>query len=254
MVLKDGAKMSKSKGNVVDPENIMGKYGADTARLFILFAAPPEKDLEWSDKGVEGAQRFLNRIWRLVSEHKNKFENVNINLISENFSKTDKDLYRKLHQTIKDVSSDLEQRFNFNTAISSIMELVNSVYQYLNNLGKEEINYSLLKNIINKTLLLLAPFAPHMTEELWRELGYNNSIHQQQWPDYSEEALKKDEITIVVQVNGKVRDKIQVSSEIKEDNLKEKALSSSKITKYTEGKEIIKTIVIPGKLINIVVK
>ena len=254
MVLKNGAKMSKSKGNVVDPDDILDEYGADTARLFILFAAPPQKDLEWSDKGVEGAERFLNRVWRLVSDNKNKIENVNTDLDVDRFSEAEQNLYRKLHQTIKDVTADVGERLNFNTAISSVMELINAVYSYLNETDKNQINYSLLKDIINKTLLMLAPFAPHMTEELWDKLGHEDSIHLQQWPEFIESALKKEEITIVVQVNGKVRDKIQVSPDIKEDDLKEEALASSKIKKYTDDKEVVKTIVVPQKLINIVVK
>ncbi|MFW6006362.1 MAG: leucine--tRNA ligase [Bacillota bacterium] len=255
MVLKNGNKMSKSKGNVVDPEEILDDYGADTARLFILFASPPEKDLEWSDKGVEGAERFLNRVWRLFSgniRELSKADTAEMN--PESFTDAERDVYRKLHETIKDVTIDIEERLNLNTAISSVMELTNSVYQYINDLNKDTINFNLLKKVLEDTLLMLAPFAPHMTEELWHELGNEDSIHLQKWPEYKEEALKKEEITIVVQVNGKVRDRIQVSPEIEEEKLKEKALSRSNVKKYTEDSEIIKTIVVPQKLINIVIK
>jgi len=254
MVLKEGAKMSKSKGNVVDPQKILKEYGADVARLFILFAAPPEKDLEWSDQGVEGAQRFLNRVWRVVADHQQKLSERKIqNINSEELSDSEKEVYRKLHQTIKDVTEDIEEKLTFNTAISSIMELTNTVYQYLNDRQKHEINYNLLKIVIKNQLLLLAPFSPHMTEELWQELGYSKSIHRRNWPEYKESALKKEEITIVIQVNGKVRDKIQVAPDISEDKLKEKALNSPNIKKYTEEGEVVKIIVVPQKLLNIVV-
>ncbi|MFW5995629.1 MAG: leucine--tRNA ligase [Halanaerobiaceae bacterium] len=255
MVLKDGSKMSKSKGNVVDPEDILEKYGADTARLFILFAAPPEKDLEWSDSGVEGAERFLNRIWRLVGDHLEGLQAVDISSLEpEAFSNQERDVYRKLHETIKKVTEDLEERLNFNTAISAVMELINDTYQYVNNNNKEEINYQLLAGIIRKVLLLLAPFAPYMTEELWSKLDGKESIHLQDWPDYSEAALEKEEITIVIQVNGKVRDKIQVSSGLPEDELKKQVYGNPRVQEYSEGKEIIKTIVVPDKLVNVVVK
>ncbi|MFW5982074.1 MAG: leucine--tRNA ligase [Halanaerobiaceae bacterium] len=253
MVLKDGSKMSKSKGNVVDPREILKKYGADTARLFILFASPPEKDLEWSEAGVEGAERFLNRVWRLVSENIRNIKEVKINSVDTgNLDKDEKELYRQLHITIKRVSEDLEERLNFNTAISAIMELTNAVYQYLN--AVEDINYSLLKLVIDRLILLLAPFAPHMTAELWNELANDGYVYEQSWPEYEEEALKKDEITIVVQINGKVRDKVEVDANIEQEELKKLVLSLDKVRDYTDGKNIIKTIVIPKKLVNVVVK
>ena len=254
MVLMDGAKMSKSKGNVVDPKEIMKEYGADVARLFILFAAPPQKDLEWNEDGVEGAERFLNRVWRLVSDNFDLLNNVeDKELKPEEFSKNEKEVYRKLHETIKDVTEDVGERISFNTAISRIMELTNTLYSYLNNTNGK-INNTLLKEAVTSMLLLLAPFAPHMTEKLWNELGFEDSIHLCEWPEYSAEALKKEEITIVVQINGKVRDKIQVSPNIEEGKLKEKVYDLEQVKKYTEGKEIIKTIVVPNKLINLVVK
>ncbi len=255
MVLKEGDKMSKSKGNVVDPADIMDEYGADTARLFILFASPPEKDLDWSEDGVEGAERFLNRIWRLVADNIDEIKNISVDSLNPgDFDKEEKDVYRKLHATIKKVSEDVGERLNFNTAISAIMELTNTVYHYLNEKSKDEVNYFLLKEVIIKILLMMAPFAPHMTEELWAELEKKDSIHRQQWPDYIESALKKEEITIVVQINGKVRDKIKVNPEIKEERLKEIIFARSQVQKYTEGKEVVKTIVVPQKLVNIVVK
>jgi len=253
MVLKDGAKMSKSKGNVVDPMEIIDKYGADTARLFILFAAPPEKDLEWSDEGVEGASRFLNRVWRLASDYVEQIKELDLdNIELSDLDKKEAELNREIHQAIKKVSADLDERKNFNTAISAVMELVNAIYSYLNDV--EEENVELLGTAIKTAILLLAPFAPHMTEEIWFELGYGDSIHQQEWPDYDEEALKKDEITIVVQINGKVRDRVEVDADINEEDLKEIVLSQDKVQEYLEDKEVVKTIVVPKKLVNLVIK
>ncbi|WP_018247817.1 leucine--tRNA ligase [Orenia marismortui] len=251
MVLLDGAKMSKSKGNIVDPMEILDNYGADVARLFILFAAPPERDLDWSDEGVEGAERFLNRVWRLVSEHINGLKEANSDF--ELNTKLEQELHRQLHIAIKSVTVDISKREQFNTAISSIMELVNATYKYLSKVD-ENINYPLYKKVVESIILLLAPFAPHMTEELWSNLGYEESIHLQSWPSYDEEATKKDEITIVVQINGKVRDKVEVSADIDKESLKAVVKEQEKVQEYLEGKEIIKEIVVPKRLVNIVVK
>ncbi|MGM0445102.1 MAG: leucine--tRNA ligase [Bacillota bacterium] len=255
MVLKDGDKMSKSKGNVVDPGKILDEYGADTARLFILFASPPEKDLEWSDKGVEGANRFLNRVWRFISEHIELIKDIDVEKISvdqNNLTDYEKELHRKLHETIQKVTDDIEERLNFNTAISAIMELVNEIYHYLGN--NEDVNEELLTLVSEKLVLMLAPFAPHMSEELWNKMGHDDTVHRAKWPEFSKEATKKDEITIVIQINGRVRDKIDVDANIPKDKLKEQVFKQDKVKKYTEGKEIIKTIVIPKKLVNVVVK
>lgn len=253
MVLKDGAKMSKSKGNVVDPNEIIDKYGADTARLFILFAAPPEKDLEWSDAGVEGAERFLNRVWRLVAENITELRGKAVQKIDmAALGKPEKELYQQLNVCIKRVTGDLETRMNFNTAISAIMELSNAAYHYLN--VTKEADNELLKVVVDNMLLLLSPFAPHMTAELWEHLGHEGFIHEQAWPGYEEEALKQDELTIVVQINGKVRDRVEVSAGIDEAGLREVVLAREKVQEHVVGKEIIKFIVIPKKLVNIVVK
>jgi leucyl-tRNA synthetase len=254
MVLKDGAKMSKSKGNVVDPKDILDEYGADTARLFILFASPPEKDLEWSDKGVEGADRFLNRVWRFVTENIEIIKNDDREIDADNFDKAGKNLYRTIHASIKKVTEDVGERLNFNTAISAVMELTNEVYSYLNDRKDEDTDYALIRSAAKTILLLLAPFAPFITDELWEMIGYENSIHEMSWPDYKESALEKEEITIVIQVNGKVREKISVDSDISEEEVKEKVLEEEKIQSYLEGNELIKTIYVPGKLVNLVVK
>jgi len=256
MVLKDGDKMSKSKGNVVDPGKILKEYGADTARLFILFASPPEKDLEWSDAGVEGASRFLNRVWRYIVNNLDEINKIDVSQVDikqDDLNDAEKELHRKLHETIEKVTEDVEERLNFNTAISAIMELVNEIYHYLKN-NSDNINKELLAFVTEKLLLLLAPFAPHISEELWHKLGHDESVHRVKWPQFNKEAAKKDEITVVIQINGKVRDKINVSADISEEKLKEKVFIQKKVKKYIEGKEIIKTIVIPKKLVNIVVK
>ncbi|MBM7623122.1 leucine--tRNA ligase [Sporohalobacter salinus] len=253
MVLKNGAKMSKSKGNVVDPLEIIDNYGADTARLFILFAAPPEKDLEWDDEGVKGAFRFLNRVWRVTAEYADQIKELNLNSLQVgNLDKSEKELYRSIHLAVKEVTEDLDRRKQFNTAISSIMELVNSIYQYREQATEENID--LLALAIKTTILLLSPFAPHATEELWSELGQTESVHLQEWPDYKEEALKKDEITIVVQINGKVRDRVDVAADIEEEQLKEVVLAQDKVQDYLEDKNLVKTIVVPKKLVNLVIQ
>ncbi|MGI6038502.1 MAG: leucine--tRNA ligase [Limnochordia bacterium] len=251
MVLKEGAKMSKSKGNVVDPDDIIQKYGADTARVFILFASPPEKDLEWSDEGVEGAYRFLNRVWRLIDSYAKELPSAD-DWQPKDLGKAERELWRVLNQTIKKVTEDIGERFHLNTAISSIMELTNAVYAYREASAQEDLG--LIKEVCTKLLLLLAPFAPHMTEELWWRLGNGESIHLQPWPEYDEAALVVDEVTMVVQVNGKVRDRLVVPTDLGEGEVKAQALALPRIQEFTEGKDPLRVIVVPGKLVNIVVK
>ncbi|MBO8168797.1 MAG: leucine--tRNA ligase [Thermoanaerobacteraceae bacterium] len=251
MVLKDGGKMSKSKGNVVSPEEIIDRYGADTARLFILFAAPPERDLEWSDKGVEGCFRFLNRVWRLVYSYHDRVAGlepaVQVN------DAADKELWRLTNETIKKVTEDIGERFNFNTAISAIMELVNGIQSYREQ-AKGEGNLPLVKEVLQKMLLLLAPFAPHISEELWHNIGNTESVHRQEWPGYDPQALVRDEITIVVQVNGKVRDRIDIPADLDRNGMIEAVMKQERVQKWVAGKEIVKTVAVPKKLVNIVVK
>ncbi|NQT29812.1 MAG: leucine--tRNA ligase [Candidatus Saganbacteria bacterium] len=232
MVIKDGAKMSKSKGNVVDPDDIIKKYGADTARLFILFAAPPQKELEWSDKGVEGCFRFLNRVWRLVTQ-----------IINCKPQATNPELTKKTHQTIKAVTEDIE-RFSFNTAIAKMMELTNELSR-ANDKDPEAIK---------ALLILLSPFAPHITDELWNKLGNKKSIHQEPWISYDPALIKEDELTIVVQVNGRMRDTIKVSATAEKNAVICAAKASEKVKNFTSGKQIVKEIYVPNKLVNLVVK
>ncbi|MFZ5969525.1 MAG: leucine--tRNA ligase [Bacillota bacterium] len=250
MVLKDGAKMSKSKGNVVSPEEIISTYGADTARLFILFAAPPERDLEWSDTGVEGCYRFLNRVWRLVDELKDSIQQASDH---ESNNKDDKHMKYMIHNTIKRVTEDVHGRFNFNTAISAIMELVNETYKY-KELGKDRYKPSILKESIETMIILLAPFAPHITEELWSIIGYNTSVHDNPWPQYDKAAIVKDQVEIAIQINGKVRDKMEVEASLSKEALEAEVLNNSKIKSMLDGKDIVKVVVVPKKLVNIVIK
>jgi leucyl-tRNA synthetase len=245
MVLKDGAKMSKSKGNVVSPDEIIEKYGADTGRLFILFAAPPDRDLEWSDSGVEGSYRFLNRVWRMVESHVELVaQKLPVNLGDE----AAKDLNRTLHATIKKVSDDIGERRQFNTAISSIMELVNKIYAY-----PQDADKGMLAHAIESVIILLAPFAPHITEEMWRMIGREDSVHHQSWPAFDETALVLDEIEIVVQVNGKVREKLIIPADATKQDMEAMVTENSRIKELTADKTVRKVIAVPGKLINIVV-
>ncbi|GAW92393.1 leucine--tRNA ligase [Calderihabitans maritimus] len=254
MVLKDGGKMSKSKGNVVSPEDIIARYGADTARLFILFAAPPDRDLEWSDRGVEGCFRFLNRVWRLVYAYAGKIKFVDPLKSGEGLSNRDSELRRQVHQTIKKVTEDIAQRFNFNTAVSAIMEMVNHLYQYKENVPEEEQNLALIKEAVVNLLLLLAPFAPHITEELWEAIGQEGSIHLQSWPTYDEDALVQKQVTVVVQINGKVRERLEIPVDLPRDEVEKEVLELDKVKRFLEGKEVQKIIYVPNKLVNIVAR
>lgn len=253
MVIKDGAKMSKSLGNVVSPEEILSKYGADTARLFILFAAPPERELEWSDQGVEGSFRFLNRIWRIVQA----FENVLAQKVTEydysNLSEADKDLRRVLHSSIKKVTNDIETRFNFNTAISTMMELVNALYAYKE--AAKEPNAGLIYEAISDLIKMMSPFVPHITEELWRgAIDADSSVHEQSWPECDEEALKVDNVEIVLQVNGKVRGRLTVPAEATKEELEKIAMADANVQAHIGDATVRKVICVPGRLVNIVAK
>ena len=253
MVIKDGAKMSKSLGNVVSPEEILSKYGADTARLFILFAAPPERELEWSDQGVEGSFRFLNRIWRIVQA----FEAVLAQKVTEydhsNLSEADKDLRRVLHSSIKKVTNDIETRFNFNTAISTMMELVNALYAYKE--AVKEPNAGLVYEALSDLIKMMSPFVPHITEELWRgAIDANSSVHEQSWPECDEEALKVDNVEIVLQVNGKVRGRLTVPAEVTKEELEKIAMADANVQAHIGDATVRKVICVPGRLVNIVAK
>ncbi|MGA8944288.1 MAG: leucine--tRNA ligase [Thermoactinomyces sp.] len=247
MVLKDGAKMSKSKGNVVSPLEIIEKYGADTARLFILFAAPPDRDLDWSDAGVEGSHRFLNRVWRLIVQNGELFRQ-DFDSPSEVTGES-KELRRLLHQTIKKVTSEIGERNHFNTAVSAIMELVNGLYQFDKNADR-----AIYREALETLVVLLAPFVPHITEELWQFMGKEGSVHLVEWPTYDESALVMDEVEVALQVNGKVRERLVVSANASREEIEKQALASERVQAWIDGKTIRKVIVVPGKLVNIVAK
>ena len=250
MVIKDGAKMSKSKGNVVSPEEIIQKYGADTARLFILFAAPVERDLEWSDQGVEGAFRFLNRVWRIVAHFQDAIKEGLDDYDHSTLTAEEKSLRRTLHQTIKKVTEDVGERFMFNTAISAVMELVNAFYGFQD----KTVHPGLVRELSFTLVKMLAPFAPHITEELWSCMEGKGSVHDARWPKFDRAAIVEDEVEIVLQINGKVRDKLTVPADIELQEMEKLALAQPKVVELTAGKTVVKVICVPKKLVNIVVK
>jgi leucyl-tRNA synthetase len=243
MVLKDGEIMSKSRGNIVDPDSIIKKYGADTLRLYILFAAPPEVEMEWSERGIEGAFRFLNRIWRLLETQNSCLAGRQAKLKTQNAKEVSLKLNKKIHSTIKEVTDDIEG-FKFNTAISGIMELVNEIYQNLDT----DIGYAL-----RVLTLLISPFVPHLAEEMWQRLGNKESILKAEWPKYDEKFLQEEIATVVIQVNGKVRSKVNVRIDIEEDKLKETVLCDDKVKQWIQNKPIKNFIIVPRKLVNIVI-
>ena len=252
MVYKDGAKMSKSKGNVVSPDEIIKRYGADTARLFILFAAPPEKDLDWNEQGVEGCHRFLRRVWRLLEDCGGLLPAAGKAAGEKGPAETA--LRRVLHGTIKKVTVDIETRFNFNTAISAIMELVNALYDYRRDRAPEKQNRPLLEGALQSMILLLAPFAPHLAEEGWQILGCRGSVHLQPWLGYDPSALAVEEVEVAIQVNGRVRGRMTVSAGSAEEELLKAAREQPRISEFLQGREIVRHIVVPDKLVNIVIR
>lgn len=249
MVLKDGAKMSKSKGNTVDPQGLIEQYGADTARLFMMFAAPPEQSLEWSDAGVEGASRFLKRLWRQTYEHVEAGEVVALDLNALNDGQ--KALRRQTHETIAKVGDDIGRRFTFNTAIASVMELINALVKFKDN---SEQGRAVMQESLQAIVLLLSPIVPHITHELWRVLGQDSSLLDQAWPEVDESALVKDSLQIIVQVNGKLRSRIEVPASASKGEIETAAVTDENVKRFTDGKQVVKVIVVPGKLVNIVVK
>lgn len=270
MVKLDGATMSKSKGNVVSPEDIINDYGADTARLFILFASPPAKDLDWSHQGVEGIYRFLKRVWIFILANRNNGEEddhapsdwghwrrlVELkrqSIPTPHLDDEDLKLLQTLHRTIKRVTEDVA-RYNFNTAISAIMELVNAGYLYVPQKENKKKNVLLLRAVAENILLMLAPFAPHMAEELWEKLGFTYSVHRQEWPVYDPELAITEEVTIIAQINGKLRDRLKVERGTGEEDLEGLAMASDNIQRHLKGKKVVKVITVPDKLINIVAK
>ena len=262
MIIKDGAKMSKSKGNVVNPDLFTDKYGTDTQRLYTLFIAPPQRDAEWNDRGVIGSYRFLNRLWNTITSFEEHYNKVPHTEVKHNlFSKETKELYRHINITIKKVTDDIEKSWSFNTAIASIMELLNIVVDFSTELREKDFNdeaaindFNVLRLSLESTVKVLAPFVPHICEELWEILGHNPSIFSESWPTYDESAIAADQVEMVIQINGKVRSKLVVPSEIGEDDLKSLVMEDKKINENLDGKKIVKTIVIPKKLVNLVIR
>ncbi len=260
MVLKDGSKMSKSKGNTVDPDEIFENYGADTARLFILSDSPPARDFDWSDAGVEGCYKFLNRVWRLVSTNQDKI--IFDYKLGENLAKENDDLIRVVHMTIKGITNDISNEFQFNTVISKYRELTNAIYDWVGRVGSlthqngefSDEDKNVFSFAILSLMKLMSPVAVHLSEEVWMSLGAKTSIHSEKWCEYDENLAKSSSITLVIQINGKVRDKIEVAEDLSQEEMKEIALKSEKTKEFTQGKELIKVIVVPKKLVNIVVK
>jgi leucyl-tRNA synthetase len=246
MIVKDGAKMSKSKGNVVSPDGLIADYGADTVRLYTLFIGPPEKDAEWSDKGVDGAFRFIKRLWNLNELIENAPE-------KGSDAKSSEDLTRKMHQTVKKVTEDIDGEFHFNTAISAAMELVNLVYSGISEKGRGCFGKDLLKTVARNTVLLVAPFVPHIAEEMWEMMNEKESIFKASWPAYDKDMLLADTVEIPVQFNGKLRGKIEVKRGTDDDGVKAAVMSDPQISVHLSGKPVRKWIILKDRLVNIVV-
>jgi leucyl-tRNA synthetase len=253
MVIKDGAKMSKSKGNVVDPDEMIQAYGADTVRLFCLFAAPPEKDLEWSEQGVEGSYRFLGRMWRLVAEQESQLRSAKPYDSLTELPPDLRELHRKTHQTIKKVTEDIRDRFHFNTAIAAVMELVNQIYQTMEASRGHGQFWPVVREAVQTMVLLVSPVVPHIAEELWAVLGGSGSVLNAPWPSWREEALKAEETLVVVQVNGKLRSRVSVPVDAGEEQLRQAALTDPRVQEFVGDKPVKKVVVVPNRLVNVVV-
>jgi leucyl-tRNA synthetase len=249
MVLKDGAKMSKSKGNTVDPQALIEQYGADTARLFMMFAAPPEQSLEWSDAGVEGAHRFLKRLWKRVYSHVQVGRPPALNVAE--LTDEQRAMRRQVHETVAKFSDDVGRRFTFNTAIASVMELLNALNRYEESAPQDR---AVVQEALEMVVKLLAPIVPHVCHSLWRALGHETAIIDCAWPQADESALSRNEIQIVVQVNGKLRGRVSVPVNAERKLIEETALADDNVQRFIEEKGIVKIIVVPGKLVNVVVK
>jgi leucyl-tRNA synthetase len=257
MVLKDGAAMSKSRGNVVSPDEIVARYGADTARVYILFAAPPDRDLDWSDSAIEGVHRFLGRVYRFIAQNPVPTARADKGYSAQELSPKARRVVRKLHQTIKRISDDFEGRWHFNTCVAALMELLNELtthQEILASGGAQAAPAALVAEVQRTFVLLLAPFAPYLAHELWEMLGETSNLLRASWPKYDPALAKEEEVEIVVQINGKIRDRLFVSADSSEEEVRRLALAAPKIQATLDGKEVVKAIVVPGKLVNIVVR
>jgi leucyl-tRNA synthetase len=268
MVLKNGAVMSKSKGNVVDPDDMLQKYGADALRLYVMFVAPPEKEVEWSDAGLEGSFRFLVRVWRIVDHWAETIGGEGIPACGDDCIESERALRRKTHETIRRVTVDIEERMHLNTAVSSLMELVNELYSFSDAtahgapsrgeapVGRVERPQTIaaLREAIDALVIMISPFAPHVAEELWQMLGHVSGLTTTKWPAYDAAIAKADEVVVPVQVNGKVRARVTAAPDASEDRLRELALADAGVQNYTNGKTIVKVVVAKGPLVSVVVK
>jgi leucyl-tRNA synthetase len=255
MVLKDGTAMSKSKGNVVDPDEMMQKYGADALRLYVLFVAPPEKEVEWSDAGLEGSFRFLARVWRFVDQWCDVVRaSSGASLNTADLNAAERNVRRKTHETIRRITADVEQRIHLNTAVSALMELVNDLYAFAPEEPVRPEALAVLREAIEALTVMLSPFAPHMAEEMWARLGHPDGLAAASWPIFDEQVAKADEIVVPVQVNGKLRARLTLPAETSESDMRERALADPGVKAFTDGKKIKTVVVAKGKLINVVVE
>jgi leucyl-tRNA synthetase len=268
MVLKNGAVMSKSKGNVVDPDDMLAKYGADALRLYVMFVAPPEKEVEWNDSGLEGSFRFLVRLWRIVDHWALTIGGEGMPQCDDDCTDTERTLRRKTHETIRRVTIDIEERMHLNTAVSSLMELVNELYAFSEStahgapargeppVGRAERRQTIaaVREAIDALVLMISPFAPHMAEELWHMLGNSESLTKAQWPTFDPEVAKADEVVVPVQINGKVRARLTVRAGASDDELREVALADAVVRQHTAGKTIRKVVIAKGPLVSLVVQ
>jgi leucyl-tRNA synthetase len=248
MVLKDGAKMSKNKGNTVDPQELINKYGADTVRLFMMFAAPPEQSLEWSDDGVQGSYRFLKRFWHAVVEHTAGGPVAKLDTATLNDSQ--KELRRKTHQTIAKIGDDIGRRSSFNTAVAAAMELLNAINKFED---ASDAGRAVEHEALEAVVLMLSPMTPHICHALWKELGHETALIDRRWPEFDEAALELDMIELVVQVNGKLRGRVAVPADASKDDIEKLAIADDNVQRFVDGQTIRKIIVVPGRLVNIVV-
>ena len=253
MVIKNGAKMSKSKGNIVDPDAVVDKYGADTLRLYTLFEAPPEKEMNWTDERLEGPARFLHRIWRFVENEIEVLKETAEIDGTESWNESEISLRRKTHQTIRRVTSDIEERLHLNTAVAAIMELTNDLYKHIDPRPQRSHTWKVIREATKTVIVLLSPFAPHMAEEMWERLGYRKGLKAVEWPIYDPEIAAEEQITLVVQINGKLRSRLSVSADLGSDELERLALEDPTVKTHIEGKEIRRVVVVPGRLVNVVV-
>jgi leucyl-tRNA synthetase len=247
-------KMSKSKKNIIDPEDLIARYGADTARLFTLFAAPPEKDLEWNNQGVEGAYRFLTRLWRFVSQHGEALAAARSDVPKKELPAPLRELRRLTHRTIKKVTEDIEERFHFNTAIAAVMELFNAVSQAAREEAVWREGGGVVRESLKTILVLLYPFVPHLMSELWTEIADEKSLDETGWPAYAEDAIEPERLLIVVQVDGRVRGKITVSADASRESIEAEALQDARVISFLQGRKIQRIVQVPRRLVNIVLE